>query len=406
MEKIDNITISDKEPTFNDIDNITRCPECNLISSLKLYYKEGKPIINYYCENNHKGDIYLEEYMNKYNNNSLLKQKCEECNKNQKEIKGDFFYCSKCNKFLCHLCILNHPYNEKHNTINYKRYDSFCKIHSNSFGFYCIKCNKNLCIYCYTQHKSHKLINLSEFNYSEESKIRLEEKIKIIEKKIQDLDIIKEEVISEIDELKKSNELEMKLFKILINTFKYEEIQNNINYNIIQNLKNFEEIYGLNQIQMYDKIFKEGKKYISFLQNLRQNINQINLLKHNFKILNNHTSSVIHLSQLKDGRLISGSYDSTLNVYKKDTFELQLSIKEHTHYVLFFTQLNNDKIITCSYDKTMNIIKLIDENKYNLEQKLTGHSHCVWNVIEIRENELISVSYDKTMKKWELKNNK
>ena len=54
----------------------------------------------------------------------------------------------------------------------------------------------------------------------------------------------------------------------------------------------------------------------------------------------------------------------------------------------------------------MNIIKLIDENKYNLEQKLTGHSNYVWNVIEIRDNELISVSYDNTMKKWEMKNNK
>ena len=54
----------------------------------------------------------------------------------------------------------------------------------------------------------------------------------------------------------------------------------------------------------------------------------------------------------------------------------------------------------------MNIIKLIDEDKYNLEQKLTGHTDSVMNVIEIKENELISVSYDKTMKKWELKNNK
>ena len=52
----------------------------------------------------------------------------------------------------------------------------------------------------------------------------------------------------------------------------------------------------------------------------------------------------------------------------------------------------------------MNIIKLIDEDKYNLEQKLTGHSGYVYNVIEIRENELISISRDKTMKIWEIKN--
>ena len=51
----------------------------------------------------------------------------------------------------------------------------------------------------------------------------------------------------------------------------------------------------------------------------------------------------------------------------------------------------------------MNIIKLIDEDKYILEQKLKGHNNDVYNVIEIRENELISVSYDKTIKKWEIK---
>ena len=54
MEKNkDNIEIKEDASTFNSLDNIPRCLECNLISSLKLYYKEGKPIINYFCENNH-----------------------------------------------------------------------------------------------------------------------------------------------------------------------------------------------------------------------------------------------------------------------------------------------------------------------------------------------------------------
>ena len=206
--------------------------------------------------------------------------------------------------------------------------------------------------------------------------------------------------------MKKSNELEMKFFKILVNTYKYEEIKNNMNYNIIQNLKNFEEIFGINKVKIYEKIFKEGKKYILFLQNIRQNKNQTNLLKTNFKTINNHTNAIINLSKLKDGRLISSSCDYTLKIYKRDTFELQLSIKEHSGTVRYFTQLNNDKITTCSDDHSINIIKLIGEDKYNLEQKLTGHTSYVYNVIEIRENELISVSYDKTMKKWELKNNK
>ena len=387
-----------------NIDKIPRCPKCNLISSLKFYYKEGKPAIKYACENNHTGNLYLDEYINKYNTYSLLKQKCEECNKNQSEVKDDFSYCCKCDKFLCHSCILNHPNNGKHNTFNFTRYDSICKIHSNFFNYYCTKCKKNLCVYCYNQHKDHELLNLSEFNYTEESKKNLEKEIKNIEKKILDIDKIKDEIVSEIDKLKKSNELEMKFFKILVNAYEYEESQNNVNYNVIKNIKNFEEI--LKKSEKYEKIYKEGKKYISFLQNILQTFGQTNSLKNNFLTIKNHSTSICHLSQLNDGRLISSSNDSTLNIYQKDTFELQLSIKEHSSGVSFFTQLHNDKIISCSWDHTMNIIKLLDENKYILEQKLTGHNHYVCNAIEIKENEIISVSYDKTMKIWELGNNK
>ena len=118
MEKHnDIINKKEKKPILNSLDSIPRCLECNLICTLKLYYKERKPSINYFCENNHKGDISLEEYMNKYNNHSLLKQKCEECNKNHNEVKGENFYCCKCNKFLCHSCILNHQNDDKHNLI-------------------------------------------------------------------------------------------------------------------------------------------------------------------------------------------------------------------------------------------------------------------------------------------------
>ena len=41
----------------------------------------------------------------------------------------------------------------------------------------------------------------------------------------------------------------MKFYKLLIYTYNFEDNQNNINYNVIQNLKNFEEMFGLNKIQ-------------------------------------------------------------------------------------------------------------------------------------------------------------
>ena len=135
--KTDNKTEENKkEPELTDkekltLDSIPRCPECNLIASLKLSYKGGKPNIIFYCENKHDGNISLEEYLQKANTHSLIKEKCAECFKAQNETKGDYSFCSKCKKFLCHACTLNHPNNVKHDTVNFKRYDSFCKKHFN-----------------------------------------------------------------------------------------------------------------------------------------------------------------------------------------------------------------------------------------------------------------------------------
>ena len=109
---------------------------------------------------------------------------------------------------------------------------------------------------------------------------------------MQDLDIIKQNIISEIEKLKKSSETEIKFFKILTHTFKCEESQNILNYNVIQNLKNFDEIFSQNKAQIYEKVYKEGIKYISFLQNIYQSIGQTNLFKNNFKTINNHSNYI------------------------------------------------------------------------------------------------------------------
>ena len=127
-----------------------------------------------------------------------------------------------------------------------------------------------------------------------------------------------------------------------------------------------------------------------------------NSFTNNFKILKNHTNEINHIDKLNDGRLISCSDE--LNIYKKDSYDLQLSIKEHSDSILSFTELHDKRIITCSADNTMKIIKLIGEDKYQIEQTLQGHTDWVYKIIEIKENELISISFDKTMKIWKLNN--
>ena len=387
MEKIENIQI-EQTSIINKLtpDDIPRCLKCNLICSLKLNYLNGYPKFQYECENKHIGNITLKDYLKEYNKYTLSNEKCNECNKNQIEVKGNMFYCLKCNKFLCNLCEIKHSVTN-HNMIFIQKYDSICKLHSNSYSFYCIQCKNNLCNYCYLQHKSHNIINLSEFNYSDESKNKLKEKIKDIENKINNLDIIKQNIIFQIDKFKELSELEIKMLKILFYSYEYEENQNNLNYNIIKNLKEFEN--KSNIIQIYEEIYDKSNKYILCVGNLI-NIN-LNPFKYNFKILDYHTDIITYIDKLKDGRLISCSADNSLNIYKNNTYELQLSIKEHSDWINSFTQLKDERIITCSGDNTMKIIKLIGEDKYKIDQILKGHDNDVCKIIEIKENELISI---------------
>ena len=381
--------------------DIPRCPNCNIICSLKLYYENTQPFISFQCENNHKGFILLKEYMKIYKKNSIFNKNCEECGKIQ-EIEDNFKYCLNCKKILCNNCQLNHKDEEIYKLIDLKRFDSLCQIHSNLYCFYCIKCKTNICISCQNKHISHDLINLYKFNYSDESKNKLEEKMKNIERKIKDLNKIKQNIISKINDIKESSELEIKIIKILLNTLDYKEKHNNLNYNIIQNLKNIEKTFKFNKIKIYDEIYKEGNNFISFLQNL-QNI-KLNSFKNNFKEIKYHHGSIYYLSELNDGRLISCSGDCCINIYKKDTFELQLSIKEHSSYICSFLELDENKIITCSGDNKMMIIKLIGDNKYKIEQILNGHKNTVCKIIQIKKNELVSISRDKTLKIWILNN--
>ena len=74
MEKIINIR-NEAPPVIYNQDDITRCIECNLICLLKLNYKEGRPFINYECENGYKGNILLKDYINQYNKFSISKEK-------------------------------------------------------------------------------------------------------------------------------------------------------------------------------------------------------------------------------------------------------------------------------------------------------------------------------------------
>ena len=68
------------------------------------------------------------------------------------------------------------------------------------------------------------------------------------------------------------------------------------------------------------------------------------------------------------------SDDCNLNIYKKESYELQISIRTHSDWIYAFTELSDGRIITCFADKTMKKIKL-NEDKYKMEQWLCFESN-------------------------------
>jgi hypothetical protein len=216
-------------------DNIIRCIDCNLISSLKLNYNEGIASITFECENNHKGNILLKDYMTKYNKYALSKEKCGICDKNQKEFKEDFYYCNKCKIFLCGLCKHNHN-EDKNDIIPYKKYDFICKIHSSLYSFYCINCKKNLCIRCEKEHINHEKISLINMIIDKKDLlIKLNEIKNIINVYNENIN----KIIEILNNMKKDVNNYYKLIEYMVNNYNEKdrnyEILNNINEMIINN---------------------------------------------------------------------------------------------------------------------------------------------------------------------------
>jgi len=53
------------------------------------------------------------------------------------------------------------------------------------------------------------------------------------------------------------------------------------------------------------------------------------------KTIMNHQDKVMSIKVLRDGRLISSSYDKLINIYDEKSYKLVLSIKEHTGWVFY-----------------------------------------------------------------------
>ena len=155
-------------------------------------------------------------------------------------------------------------------------------------------------------------------------------------------------------------------------------------------------------------IYNIDEEQINILLNKIKNFGNITLeednLYYNYKIemknpihkLTNHTSYVFCLCMLNDGRLVSGSYDYSIIIYDKNTYQPDLIIKEHSSTVLCIIQLSSGILASCSDDKTIKLFN-INGKKYEVLQTLNYHNNYVYKIIEPKNKALISCSHDSSI---------
>ena len=114
-------------------------------------------------------------------------------------------------------------------------------------------------------------------------------------------------------------------------------------------------------------------------------------------ILTDHGDKSINtILQLQDGRLASGGGDGNIIIYNEETLKPELTISEHTKPIYDLIQLKNGNLMSCSYeDRTMNLYKLIENNKYKLlSQVKVQEKYNPMKIRELENGEIGLVAYD------------
>ena len=357
----------------NDESPYFRCLECSLIPEIKLnYYNndnyEKKIQIHYKCENNHKGIIPINDFLNKSTYNDIYKVFCANNNNHQQKDRTSFIYCIDCEKFFCPECHLEHK-NEHNKFCKINEFDYKCKIHNKSYSKYCFNCSKNICEECLNEHLNHNIKKIvNEINIEKYiDKIRIVNEynnavFNIINRYINYINKViekfKNDLIKYYEDFKNFNTLEITLCEKLIKIAKENiERKNNLNYNIINNLQlilNFNELNkdkldcDLKKNNNIEYIISHSKTFLTNFNNLILKSSPfnypINSLK-KIKINKEDNNFILAGIKLFDNRIAFSFTNSNINIYDnnlKKNITIKLSEDE---YGLCFYQLLNETLL-------------------------------------------------------------
>lgn len=119
----------------------------------------------------------------------------------------------------------------------------------------------------------------------------------------------------------------------------------------------------------------------------------------NNQVLIGHTDWINALVVLPDGRLASGSNDTTIRIWDLATGTSQV-LTGHTDWVTTLTVLNDGRLVSGSVDRTIRLWDLSSDAS-SPTQVLAGHTKWITALAVLSDGSLASGSEDGTVRIWE-----
>ena len=394
---------------------INRCSFCLNIPTIKIFPQESDLDIDYTCHKI-KGSIPYEKYDNLFPKIMLSKTKCLVCGKYSSQSKS--FFCVNCIRFFCSNCIEHHnKINNNHIINQIPKSDTKCNIHNQKYNSYCKTCLNDICEECLNFHNSHNIINYNDLIINDLESINNDiENYELI------VNFIYENSLELIEKIKKMNQRFEKQNKFIINTLKYyKEIyekqlsQEELNYSIIQNLKQNINIPNIkNKIKEISNLIIKINYEIEYLFNINilkpeKNLKSQKILFKKIESKETNTDSIKCVLVLEDGRIATGSKDKSIKIFDiNENSNLNFaSFKEikATNHVWHMAQFKNSNLI-CGED--FGIMELFNLKNYSLIHKyenVSTNSCAIWNILVLSQSQNILSCCRQGLKIWESSNN-